>query len=188
MEITEGRLNFHFSKDCEAIKFDEDKFYRETFNALPFSKGVDIIAISSNAAALIEIKDFRGHEAENRRRILPNSKRSDTLDVEVASKVAMTIACLYGAFSKSQTTSTAKTLADYYYAFQSEDIPKCKKRIEILLFMEGDFRFQTRSKKTIMGELRKSIAAKLRWLNCTVRVVDSSTYPAKLFQLESIEG
>ena len=184
MTISEGDLSFHFGEECSAVKFDDDEFYRKTFSALPHSKGVDIVAMCVDSVSLIEVKDFRGHEAENRRRILPNSKNSDTLDAEVSLKVAMTIACLYGAFSKGMSSSAANALAAYYSAFSTEKIPKGKKRINVLLFMEGSFEFHSRSKKTLMNELRKYIAVRLRWLNCTVRVVDSQTYPSELFEVQ----
>ena len=42
MEINESRLTFRFA-GSSALKFDDTPFYREHFNGLPGSKGVDIL-------------------------------------------------------------------------------------------------------------------------------------------------
>lgn len=189
MEISEGSLTFHFSTDCTAIKFDECPFYRHYFNALLYSKGVDIIAVSPNAVTLIEIKDFRGHESENRHRVktnytnYENGQYDESLDIEASSKAAMTIACLYGAFSESEKCNAANELMAYYNAMKSEKIPSCNKKINIVLYLEGQFKIQSRPKKAIMKALKDSMKKKLKWLNCEVSVVDSSAYPQRLFQV-----
>lgn len=53
----------------------------------------------------------------------------------------------------------------------------------MILFLEGDFGGHTRSKKMIMQELQRSMNSKMRWLNCRVSVVDSSTYDKKIFHI-----
>lgn len=190
MAITEGKLTFYFPKDCTAIKFDECQFYRKYFNALTYSKGVDIIALSSNAVTLIEIKDFRGYESKNQNRIktdyinYTNNQYEESLDIEVSLKATMTIACLYGVFSESKKCNAANELMIYYNAFKSEKIPSCTQAINIVLFLEGQFKIQTRPKKAIMTALQSSIKKKLKWLNCNVVVVDSNTYPQRLFQVK----
>ena len=50
-------------------------------------------------------------------------------------------------------------------------------------FLEGNFYFETRSKKMIMERLQTSIRKKLSWLNCSVSVTDSSTYKKKFFTI-----
>lgn len=57
-----------------------------------------------------------------------------------------------------------------------------KKRL-IILVLEGDFGTYTRPKKAIMSILQKSIAAKMKWLDCKVSVVDSDTYNEKVFRM-----
>lgn len=189
MEISEGNLTFHFPTECTAIKFDESQFYRKYFNALTYSKGVDIISVSPDAVTLIEIKDFSGHESENQNRLktdyihYANGQYEESLDIEVSLKTAMTIACLYGAFSESKKCNAANELIAYYDALKSEKIPNCNKAINIVLFMEGDFKIQSRPKKVIMTHLQHSINNKLKWLNCKVYVVDSSSYSKRLFQV-----
>lgn len=126
MNIEESNLTFVFPEGIVPLKFDNIEFYRDSFGKMPSGKGVDIIADSSDMLQLIEIKNCTGHEPENRwRTSVNNSKISsapvtldvkdrDSLDIEVAKKVASTIACLYGAWTKSAQSDAAKELAELW--------------------------------------------------------------------------
>ena len=123
MNIEESNLTFVFPRDITVSKFDDGKFYRKSFGKMPGGKGVDIIADSGDMLQLIEIKNCKGHEQENRwRTSVDNSKVTsapatldvkdrDSLDIEVAKKVASTIACLYGAWTKAAQSWRSKTVA-----------------------------------------------------------------------------
>ena len=105
----ESGLKFQFPENDTVIKFDDTKFYRDYFNKLPESKGVDFISVAKDKIAFIEVKNCTGDEGNCRWRIAPdNQKRNtvhtsvnvegrDSLDIEVAQKTAMTIAALIGA-------------------------------------------------------------------------------------------
>lgn len=57
MEIREeSGLKFGFPDENIAIKFDDTKYYRDLFNALPGSKGVDFISAGKDAISFIEVK------------------------------------------------------------------------------------------------------------------------------------
>ena len=197
MEIKEGDLTFIFDENVRAIKFDDTNFYRKKFNHLPGGKGVDIIADSKELLQLIEIKNCTGHEAENVWRTSTNNSRvssnpndptfgEDSFDVEVAKKVSSTIACLYGAWTKQQSSDSANELSVLWNEACKSSIPKDKKQIFVILFLEGNFGLQgpeSRSKRIIMKHLQDSISKKLSWLNCRVSVVDSDTYAKKLFEV-----
>lgn len=199
MEISESNLTFSFDSGYEAIKFDEKPFYRKYFNNMPYGKGVDIIANSDETIHLLEIKNCLGHEAENRWRTSINNRKldsaprdldvekRDSFDIEVAKKVAMSILCLFGAWSKAQETEKALELEEYWYAIDNAKIQKNKKKIVVTLFLEGNFDSisQTRKKKAIMKRIQESISQKLSWLNCKVSVVDSDTYNPKLFTVKN---
>lgn len=103
--IEESGLIFSFVNINNAVKFDDLDFYRNAFNALPGSKGVDIIADSAEWIQLIEIKNCKNHEAENMWRTgVDNSKLKskprgldeshESFDVEISKKVAMTLSCI----------------------------------------------------------------------------------------------
>lgn len=75
MNIEESNLTFVFPKDIIVSKFDDGRFYRKSFGKMPGGKGVDIIADSGDMLQLIEIKNCKGHEQENRwRTSVDNSK------------------------------------------------------------------------------------------------------------------
>lgn len=192
MEINESNLNFRFKSDF-ALKFDDTQFYRRTFNFLPGSKGVDILYNSAQHLVMLEIKNCSGQESENRWRIAPNNQKKhlapegaserDSLDIEVAQKVAMTIACLTGAATFGDLRPTAQPLVPFSDALHGEEFSTCAKKLLVILFLEGQFRSQARTKKMVMTDLQHSLRKKLDWLNCTVSVVDSSTYNQDIFQL-----
>lgn len=188
MVIEESDLTFEFQEDVKAVKFDDTEFYRQFFNKMPSSKGVDIIANSKDVIQLIEIKNCTGHEAENMwRTSVDNSKvesaphnldvsERDSLDIEVTKKVASTISCLLGAWTKSERSEKAAELVEFWKGIIDQKILKDKKQILVVLFLEGDFVSnapKSRNKKMIMRRLQESINVKLSWLNCRVMVVDS---------------
>ena len=197
MEINESGLSFVFSEGTKAYKFDDDKFYRDEFNVLSGSKGIDIIASSDKVIQMIEIKNCKGNEQDNIWRIGVNNKNinklpdnhynKERLDIEVTKKVAMTIACLYGAFTMRNTKEKAEELKKFWSIINTEAIAKDRKQLIVTLFLEGDFdkyNGVSRSKKMIMTDLQNSIRKKLRWLNCKVSVVDSNTYNKSHYKVD----
>ena len=192
MEINESGLSFRFPGET-AIKFDDTRFYRENFNCLPGAKGVDILYNNSNWFVLLEIKNCLDQEDENRWRIAPNNQKKhlapenikgrESLDIEVAQKVAMTIACLNGATTFGELRQTTQPLLSFANALYTEEFSKHNKKMLVILFLEGQFGSQARTKKMIMTNLQQSLRKKLAWLNCTVSVVYSSTYNQNIFML-----
>lgn len=198
MEIREeSGLKFGFPDGCIAIKFDDTKYYHDLFNALPGSKGVDFISVRKDAISFIEVKNCLGDEGNCRWRIAPNNQKRDTtsttvdtegresLDIEVSQKVAMTLAALAGARSFGDSKSSLDELKEIITAVFSDDFTDDKKKKYVILFLEGNFGGHTRSKKMIMENLQRSMNTKMRWLNCKVSVVDSSTYNKNIFQIVS---
>lgn len=100
MVIEESNMRFEFPDDRTTVKFDEELFYRNSFNKFPESKRVDFITDGKDLIVFIEVKNCRGHEGDNRWRIAPNNQKWDaarvsydvrqrrSLDIEVAQKVA----------------------------------------------------------------------------------------------------
>jgi hypothetical protein len=198
MEIKESDLKFQFDDDIHAVKFDDTAFYRTRFNRMPSAKGVDIVADSSQMLQLIEIKNCSGHEAENLWRTSVNNSKlesapssldvtdRDSLDIEMAKKVASTICCLYGAWTKAPRSPAAEELATVWACACHPKIPTDEKQLMVILFLEGDFEIagsKTRNKRMIMHRLQESIQGKLSWLNCKVAVVDSDTYSQRCFSV-----
>ena len=194
MVIEESRLKFEFPEQNKVLKFDDTKFYRNEFNSMPGAKGVDFISLDKNSVAFIEIKNCLGDEANCRWRITPDNRKRETshttvdvdgrnsLDIEVAEKIAMTLAALSGAYSFGDSRSSLKEITDFSNMVLEKYL-NYEKRRYVILFLEGEFGCHTRSKKMIMSELERSMNVKLRWLNCRVSVVDSDTYNSEIFKL-----
>lgn len=197
MIIEESGLKFIFEEEAKAVKYDDSKFYRNYMNQLPESKGVDFISVQAGRLVFTEVKNCKGYEADCRWRIFPNNKKRDvshttvntegrdSLDIEISEKVAMTIAGLVGAYTKAAGSKAAECLSEYTDTLISSAVKSGNRQLLIILFLEGNFGCETRTKKTIMMELEKSIKKKLAWLNCLVSVVDSSTYQKKVFDVEA---
>ena len=191
----ESRLQFAFSDDSKVIKFDDTAYYRNLFNALPDSKGVDFISVKDDFIAFIEVKNCSGDEGNNRWRIFPNNQKKDTshttvdvearesLDVEVPKKVAMTLAALAGAESFGDNKPSLEELKEIVKDILGGALADDSKKKYVILVLEGNFGGKTRTKKMIMSELQKSMNVKMRWLNCKVSVVDSDTYDKRVFQI-----
>lgn len=196
MEIREeSRLKFRFPEGNITTKFDDTKYYRDLFNALPKSKSVDFISVGKDALSFIEVKNCLGDEGNCRWRIAPNNQKRDTastavdvegresLDIEVSQKVAMTLSALAGAKTFGDKKTSLDELKEIIATVFSEDFADGKKKTYVILFLEGNFGGHTRSKKMIMEHLQRSMNTKMRWLNCRVSVVDSSTYNKNIFQI-----
>ncbi len=195
MVIEESRIKFEFPDENKTIKFDDTKFYRESFNKLPEGKGVDFITLNNEMISFIEIKNCKGDEGNCRWRIAPDNQKKnstatkidvtdrDSLDIEVAQKVAMTLAALTGVRSFGDRKASLQEISELANFFYNKYLFDEKKKKYIILFLEGDFGSHTRSKKMIMSALQRSISKKLEWFNCKVSVVDSSTYDSKIFQI-----
>lgn len=95
----------------------------------------------------------------------------------------MTIACLIGAVTTGVENGAANSIIPYANMLVDKGISTKEKNLLIILLLEGDFGGRTRTKKMQMESLQVSLRKKLRWLNCTVSVVDSNTYNKKLFTL-----
>lgn len=185
MATTLDESGLRFAFDGDAVKFDETAYYRRHFVYQPEGKGVDFIALSPNRIQMIEVKNCLGNEAENQWRIgKDNSSRAkrtpgqdetdrDNVDIEIAKKVASTIACLYGAWTKASRSDSAETLAELWKAVTDSQLPADRKQLQVILFLEGNFGCHTRPKTAIMKALEENIQKKLSWLNCKVSVIDS---------------
>ena len=186
MTVSEGNLDFIFSDVYSAQKFDDTRFYRERFAALPYGKAVDFIASSSSRFMFIEVKDCYGNEAENRWRIGNNNSKRDTVpplhdvsdrdsvDIEFAQKVAMTISALVGVLTNPTPYAFTAECTKYAESLCSDKVRNGTKILIAVLVLEGDFGngLHTRTNKMIHREIRLSIEKKLKWLKCIVIVVD----------------
>ena len=192
MIMTEGSLDIVFDESYCAVKFDDSLFYRKKFEKnLDGAKGVDCIAVSKDHLLLLEIKDCEGHESDNRWRVSPNNRKRDTsatpvdtegrdsVDIEVAQKVIMSLACLVGAVRQKETDYIRNEWNGVPDQLDFRNIPK----ICVVLFLTGDFSTKTRTEKMILRGLQESIESKLKWLKCLVLVENMSTQRKKYYHV-----
>lgn len=185
--MVESNLNFTFSN--QAIKFDDTRFYGIFKSYLPSGKGVDFLSINQDEFIMLEVKNCAGYERENAWRTKTNyvnENGEEGFDIEVAKKVAGTLACLTGA-GIAYNLSEADELKPYFQELTSKKYENGKKVLQIILFLEGDFGSKTRTKKMIMKRIRDKISEKLKWLNCVVRVVDLDTYNKNGYSVENVK-
>ena len=97
----------------------------------------------------------------------------------------MTIAALIGAKSFENSKECVKEFEKCIRFISQDTFVNVSKKKYVILFLEGEFGSKTRSKKMIMNELQKSINRKLKWINCSVSVLDSDTYNSKIFKIVS---
>ena len=124
--LHESGMRFTFADGVRVIKFDDTLFYRDLYNKLPGAKGVDFISFDKSYVSFIEIKNCQGDEGNNRWRIAPDNHKKlathtsypisnrDSLDIEVAKKVAMTLSALSGAGSFGTLKKSTGELLDFY--------------------------------------------------------------------------
>lgn len=173
--MVESKLDFEFKG--EVVKFDDTKFYTLFKSYQPNGKGVDFILKAKRMFMLLEVKNCKGFEKDNFWRTNVNTINEDgeeSFDIEIAKKVEGTLACLVGAGVSD--TLEAEQLKPFIEELILHKYEKGKNRIEVVLFLEGDFKTKTNDKKMIMKRIQDKIKIKLRWLSCTVRVVDSESY------------
>lgn len=175
--ITEGKLSFTFDDDWTTVKYDDHRDFTRGIHklngkiegsnhpeALVGTKAVDILGVFQNTLYFIEIKDFREHRIENKKRI-----KNGALALEVAVKVRDTIAGVVGA---SRQGSDLETWKGFVKPLLNTSHP-----IQVVLFLEEDPDAPDTT-RTLTDELKK----RLHWL--TSRVMVANRIKHRLPQLE----
>jgi hypothetical protein len=155
----EGRLAFIFGDRWQhVIAFDQETDYENAANALPETKGVDFVGLISDSLFLIEVKDFRQHQIENRERL-----RKGELSREVGKKVRDSIACIVGFCCSSSQREKWQPFLD--------GLLRLDQPIQIILWLEQDLPRpvpqRSRVKDNIKGNELKTL---LKWLHVRANV------------------
>lgn len=197
MIMTEGNLQFDFEDAISAVKFDDTVFYRKYFaERMPEGKGVDFVVLTKERLMLIEVKNCKGHEAENLWRTNTHhqerdeqssdheTKTPETFDIEVTKKVVGTLACMAGAATYDERIeNVAEEFLPYWGGFQK--LKKGVLLLSVILFLEGDFPVHSRSKKMIINQIQSKLNKRLKWINGTASVVDSTSCQ-RFFQVKPL--
>lgn len=150
-EIIEGELCFRFPDGWLVSKFDADDGFAVRKFQIDRTKKVDILALSPKPKLyIIEIKDFRGHDIENRDRLKTDG--DDPLHVEVAEKVRDAISTLVAAFRSGD--KTLKPFCEHLFGGRNREA-------EVILHLERD---DARARTVKGHRSRADIQSKLKQL------------------------
>ncbi len=156
----EGFLEFTFSERWNVLKIDEHYDYRAGIEIVDNTKAVDFLGIfDHNELYFIEVKDFRGHRIENRDRLLKGE-----LPIEIAQKVRDSLACIIGAYHRSNTPETWEPYAAL--------LCNKHKRINVIFWLEESLPplHPTLREKALASTRTKIFKQKLAWLTQYVLV------------------
>lgn len=174
--ITERHLEFTFGDAWHVLRYDnEDEqadgrktghpFYRERVSRLKGTKAVDVVGTHGGETAyLVEVKDFRGFRAQNRRRITTNE-----LATEIAQKVRDTLAGLVAAKRNHPAPGVLGSVAAM--------LTNPSRPVRIVLWLEDDAaRGDARQWKAEQAVLADKIMTQIGWFSRRVLVVDQGSY------------
>jgi hypothetical protein len=160
MEIEEGNLRFKFADTWSyLLKYDERDEggkpklaeYRKIHDATNGAKAVDFIGVLDNdKLVFIEVKDFRGFETENKKRVATGE-----LVTEIATKVRDTVAAIVGGYRTSMSDKNE------YFEHYFDILSNKQKHIYMVLWREGHFRNPDKARYYNDAQVLKS---KLSWL------------------------
>jgi hypothetical protein len=183
----EGKLRFDFDPAWSVAKYDLNPFYLDRVERLKglatvtYQEGgqsqeravelgtlaVDFLGVGPDECVhFIEVKDFRGHRIENKKRM-----KSNELAHEVARKVRDSLAGSIGAF---RNATTPNALAPVASKLLDQSRP-----VFVILWLEDDLEKDPGRWKEEMHTLSEQIKSRLKWLTTKVLVVSRSTHAAR---------
>jgi len=159
--FVEGKQEFVFGDAWQVEKYDDHSDYRNKLHKLRGSKAVDFVGILLQSDGyLIEVKDFRGHEATLKKRM-----KASALSEDIAQKARDSVSGIIGAHRTSSTPGTwrpfARMLADE------------KRELRIVFWLEDDLARQNPLRwKGRASTLMKEIKCQTNWLTTKVLVLN----------------
>jgi hypothetical protein len=170
--ITEGRLTFEFPASWVALKYDDPAgFYKQLIDKnFKDIKAVDIVAadVATGRLLLLEVKDFRGYAAANRKRIT-----SGELAEEVGQKFLHTLSGLYLGLRLRHPLLVPL----HGYVLPPPE------RLDVVLLLEEDAvgvsKIKQQNSQTNRQNLLTKLKTKFKPLGIKVHLYDLTTVPAR---------
>ena len=155
--LVEENLEFTFDATWSVLKWDGHDAYVNGVQCVEPCKAADFCGLRERRLYFIEVKDFRGHRIENKRRLQGAS--TEGLAHEVAQKVRDTVAGVVGARRIRQSEAETweplgRALGDMKFA------------VHVVLWFEEDFPRSPVETQVLQDNIKK----KLRWLTTHVIV------------------
>jgi hypothetical protein len=175
-EFDEEFIHFKFEDAWKVIKYDEHIDYLEWIGRLPDTKAVDFLALKTPGTLFfIEVKDFRGHRIENKKRL-----KQGELAVEVAKKVRDTIAGVAAARHRGK----ADPWNDFAQCLIQEERPA-----QVLLWLEGELPADPRGRgQNRLQVIGSTLKKQLRWLTTKVLVTNLASGPPDGIAVRNLPG
>ena len=186
----ESGITFRFEDQySDVLKYDDTAFYREMFQKQPSAKAVDFLAASDDRFILLEVKNCSGYgKKETNAPVSRDVMGRESLDIEVAEKVAMTLAALSGVYTRPKPESKAAPCMVFAESLFDKLTHEGKRKIIVIAVIDGKFGCFTRSNQMIWKSIRESMEKKLKWLNATVIVTDSKSLREWGLGIQTIES
>ncbi|MRG97631.1 hypothetical protein [Polyangium spumosum] len=167
------RIRFSFGESWTVVeKWDDSPPYRKGIHGLDGTKAVDIVGVRGGDLYLIEVKDFRGHAIETKKR------QPKELPLAIGCKVRDTVAGLVGA-NRQGRESWVETCAQL--------LLNAKRRVHVIAWIEDpDLRAPEPLGKRLMWQntRAKELRQRLAWLTPRVHVA-SRLEPAVLADVDA---
>lgn len=170
----ESDLIFDFPDHFHVIKFDDSTYFQKRFKKLQGSKAIDFLAHDTEKKILylIEVKNFRDVEIENKERLKLNSPNSVALEVSL--KVRDTLSCCVGA----HLHHSEEEVTYFFDVLAAGDVT-----VKVILFLEGRFL----NLPMIFAAQRDSMKKQLSWLTTKVSVENIACSRSTAFSVSSDE-
>ncbi len=189
--IDEGRIRFGFGERWHVERWDTSTVYARGIGKLSGAlteangdvrpegtKAVDFVGVLDDAAVyFFEVKDFRGHRIENKRRQLAE------LPLEIGLKARDTLAGLTGAY--------AKTDAPAWVEHHGKVLASRRQQVRVVAWIVDDppgVREPRGLRAAHDSERTKRIQQKLGWLTARVLVEDPFESSVPDVTAESLQG
>lgn len=169
----EGCLRFTFSDDWQVEKYDDHGVYRRKLASLTGTKAIDFVGCCDNEAFFIEVKDFRGHSIENKKRYGSN------LAEEVASKLRDTLAGIVGGARNHCDASFWHKLLTL--------AANGRRRCHVVLWLEDDAP-KAGDEKVRLSVQTKGLAASVAWLTRKALVTNQANAPLPGVCVDNLHG
>jgi hypothetical protein len=170
-ELPEEHQLFRFNDDWLVFRYDcTESGYQAICDQVPGTRSCDFVAVLRDTwACFIEVKDFRGYSAQNRRRITDGE-----LAIEVAQKARDTLAGVISGVRRADSTYPWRALLQ-------KKIDASDSGLRVYLWIEDDVatgsprRWQQR-----LDTLQKDLKRRLHWLRPRVIVASPQTCPGSI--------
>lgn len=161
VKISEENLEFVFTDWEKVLKFDTHTDYTKVKNILPPTNGVDFLGVKLEKVIFIEVKDFRDHRIENKKRL------SDAeLMIEVGQKVKGTLACILAGTRNSTNDSE-------FWKKIAAIIQDLSKEVFVILWLEEDNSIvMDKSYQGRLGTYTNVLKQKLSWFSKRVIILN----------------